>query len=657
MIKKSVNDVLRLISRVAYRIFVGKRLLTYKNTQKSFRYLFMNFMFFMGVAVFFGTGAILLNTAHQLAFPLLALAGISLLSILLLRYPPPLQVPGYFFMVPFGIFCAALVHIGSAQGFGIICALVFPAISIFVLGIRYGIYFDIIMGVILSIIILNPELSQHHYALNEIGIFFSVYVFLGFITLTSELIRVGKEDEVTQLNKELQQERNELTAMKDNLNVGIFSLDRDFIIQPYYSQALEDILSHSALTGLNILEIFADSITGKQRNTLKDYFTMMFNGTHNMKLLEEINPINEVEYVSPETRAKRTLSCKFSCIRRREDTLLLGVIYDITEQVKTEAQLKEEESKRQTEMQTLFEIVQIEPAVFHEFIEDTDYQFARLNSTLKRQDFPLHQIIISFYQTIHAIKSNAAILGLEVFAAKCHTLEDEIKQIQDKAEATFVDLMHLTLELDKVFMERDKLKQTLEKITSFRKQYFTESIFIISVRKAIERIAEETGKLAILNAENVDDDIIKSDLRNILKEIVLQLARNAVYHGIEDPETRLSYHKAEYGTISLSIQKRDNTIEIVFSDDGRGIALSSVKEKAVQENLLPPEENNQDQILSVLFMPGFSTSIEENLNAGRGIGLSLVADRLKEINGNISITAKEGTGTAFTMHIPYESSK
>ncbi len=656
MKKFTVDDISKFISVFSYRLFVGKRYLDYKDSPSSSRYLYMNFLFLLGIAFFFGAGIVLSYNDSQLALFVFGLALVSLLSLGLLRSKLPFTIPGFFFIVPFGVFCAYIAHLGFAGGLGAVWCFVFPVVSVLFLGIKYGIYLDIIMGSILSTVILSPEFSRYQYDSRGAGIFFSVFILLALTTIVSELIRVAKEDEVYQLNMDLQQERDELTTMKDNLNVGLFLIDQNFIIQPYYSQSLEDILSHSNLTGLSLLDVFANSITAGQRNTLKDYFSMVFNMTHNMKLLEEINPLNEVDYVSAETRAKRVLNCKFTCIQRQESSLLLGTIYDITENVKTARQLKEEGDKRQAEMKVLFEIIQIEPAVFDEFIEDTDYQFDRLNNVLKRTDIPLEEVIISFYQSIHAIKSNAAILGLEEFAEKCHALEDEVKNIQNKPEMKFEDLLHLTFELEKIFGERDKLEKTVDRITSFRKQHSTESIFVVSVRKALDKVAAETGKEAVLNAESIDEDIIKSYLRNILKEVVMQLARNAVYHGIEDPDVRESLHKAPCGTITLSVKKKGDMAEVVFADDGKGLNLDSIKEKAVKANLIPPNAN-KNQILSAIFMPGLSTANEETMSAGRGIGLSLVAERLKEVNGKLSISTKEGGGTTFTLLIPYQPGK
>ncbi|MDR2901118.1 MAG: Hpt domain-containing protein [Treponema sp.] len=654
MKKPSVGGVANTLGDIVYRIFIGKHFLDYKGTQFSSQYLFMNYLFLLSASFLFAAALILSRTSPQLSFFILILSVIAVISLFLLRLKIRLTIPGFFFVIPFGAFCAYITHLAVPNDIAAVWCLVFPIVSIFVLGIKYGIYLDIIMGSVLSTIIFTPEFSNFQYDSSEAGIFFFVYITLTLVTIISRLIDREREDQVTNLNIELQQERDELTTMKDNLNVGIFLLDQSFIIQPFYSQSLEDILSHSNLTGMSILDVFVDSITAKQRNTLKDYFSMMFNMTHNMKLLEEINPLNEVEYVSAETRARRILNCRFTCIQRQEESLLLGAIYDVTEQVKTERQLKEEGDKRQAEMKALFEIIQIDPAVFDEFIEDTDYQFDRLNTILKRKDLPITEVVINFYQSIHAIKSNAAILGLEGFAEKCHALEDEIKDTQNKPEIKFEHLLHLTLELEKIFVERDKLEETLDRITSFRKQSSTESVFIMSIRRAIDKVCEETGKQVVLNAENVDENIVKSDLRNILKEIVIQFARNAAFHGIEDPDLRVALKKTPNGTITLSIKKIGDMIEIVFADDGKGLNLNSIKEKAVNSNLIPYNAN-KNQILSAMFIPGLSTSKTETMSAGRGIGLSLVAERLKEINGKLSISTKEGAGTTFTLHIPYSS--
>jgi two-component system chemotaxis sensor kinase CheA len=650
--KFSAENIYQSFANLCYRIVVGKRFLVYRETQQSSQYLFLNYLFLLGLGTFLISGIIIFHTNHQLSLLTLILAFVSFVSLLLLRLKLRLIISGFVFITAFGAFCALLVHLGAANGLGAVWCLIFPIVSILLLGVKYGIYLDIIMGTILSTIIFTPEFSHHQYNESGAGVFFSVYILLTLITITSEFIRGEKEEEVHQLTLDLQQERDELTTMRDNINIGICMIDQSFIIQPYYSQSLEDILSHSNLAGISILDIFIDSITIQERTILKDYFSLVFSMTHNTKLLEEINPLHELEYTSTETKAKRILSCTFNCIQRQNENLLLCAIYDITEQTKTARQLQEESDKRQTEMKVLFEIIQIEPPVFDDFIEDTDYQCNRLNAVLKRNDLPMKDIMLSFYQSIHAIKSNAAILGLEGFAEKCHLLEDEIKENFNQSEIKFDILLHFTMELEKLLVERDKLERTVDKITSFRKKSSSESIFIVSVRKAIERIAEETGKQAILVAENIDEDVITSNLRHILKEIVLQLARNAVFHGIEDPETRISHKKESIGTITLSIKKIRDLIEIVFADDGKGINLHAIKKKALKEKFISLDADD-NQILSAIFLPTLSTLDDENMNAGRGIGLSLVADRLKEINGTVSISTEEGFGTTFTMHIPF----
>jgi two-component system chemotaxis sensor kinase CheA len=656
MKKVTPGNVFGSVTGVFYRLFIGKRFSFYKDTPFSSQYLFMNFLFLIAVLFFFGAGLVVINTNYRMGQMSFGLAGFTFLSIVLLRLKISIKIPGFVFIIPFGIFCAYLTRLALFNGLGAVWSLTFPIVAIFVLGIRYGLYIDMAMGAVLATIIFTPEISNYRYHASGAGIFFVVYIILALITIISELIRLDKEAEVTQLTSDLKQERDELNTMKDNLNIGVFMINQSFIIQPYYTQALEDILSHSNLTGLSIIDVFVDSINNKQRNILKDYFSMMFNMTHDVKLLEEINPIQEIEYTSAETRAKRTLNCRFSVIQRQEETLLLGAIYDITEQTKMERELKAESNKRQAEMKTLFEIVQVDPAVFDEFIEDTDYQFDRLNTILKRNDVPLPEVIVNFYQSIHAIKSNAAILGLDGFAEICHALEDEIKVVQNKKEMQVTDLFHLTFELEKVFVERDKLEKTLDRIASFRKQSAVEPVFVVSVRKAVAKVAEETEKLAVLKVDHLDEDVVKSELRNVIKEVVLQLARNAVFHGLEDPETREALHKPATGTVTLSIKNVGGTIEILFSDDGKGLDLNRIKEKAVEAGLIPADASNS-QILSAMFMPGLSTSKEETMSAGRGIGMSLVAERMKEINGKLSVSTKEGAGTVFTLRIPYKNGK
>jgi two-component system chemotaxis sensor kinase CheA len=454
---------------------------------------------------------------------------------------------------------------------------------------------------------------------------------------------------------------DEITAMKDNLKIGLFFMDKDFIIQPQYSKSLETLLEEPDLNGSNFSELLVSSITEKERETLKDYFTMVINRSFDPQMLEDINPIYELKYTSARTRNEKILSSKFVSVDRGGGKIfILGLIEDITSQKQLKTQLAEEESKREEEMRSLFEIIQIDPRIFNDFLEDTEYEFSRINDMLKNKELSSNFAIMDVYQSIHAIKSNAVILGLENFSEKLQSLEAEIKKSREQETISFEDILHITIEIDQIMWEKDKLRQNLDRLRSFRISEIRnpeEYVLVQSLSRASDKTARDLGKQVQFVVDSVDPRALENAPRRIMKEVLTQLVRNAVYHGIEDPRVRLAAGKDATGTIRLSINMEHNKIHIKLTDDGQGLDFSHIREKAQEMKMLkePGDVPDKRQLVQLIFVPGFSTAEDAGLHAGRGVGLSLVRERLHEINAAIKLHTEEGKGTVFNIFIPVEA--
>jgi len=156
--------------------------------------------------------------------------------------------------------------------------------------------------------------------------------------------------------------------------------------------------------------------------------------------------------------------------------------------------------------------------------------------------------------------------------------------------------------------------------------------------------------------EGIDDIVLDYGPRRDIKEVLTQLVRNAVYHGIERPEERIPLGKEAEGEIRLSIRYRENQIVIKLTDNGGGIDFSRIRQTAEEHNLVHSEDeaNDKNYLLKTLFAPGFSTLDQADYHAGRGMGLSLVKDRIKDLHGNITVNTAKGKGTTFTITIPLE---
>jgi two-component system chemotaxis sensor kinase CheA len=466
--------------------------------------------------------------------------------------------------------------------------------------------------------------------------------------------------ETVDLINNIQAQHDEIAAMRDNLKEGLFFIDRNYIVQPSYSKALENVLACTNIHGKSFLDILRQSFSPKDLETIRDYFDMLFEGSMDAETLEDLNPFQEFSYTSVETGYKKTLRGLFVTVDRgKGDILILGTFQDITAEVELKRQLAAEEAKRHDEMQMVFELLQVEPRVFNSFIEDADYEFNRINETLKERQVPAREAVVNVYQSVHAIKSNALIVGLTSYGEKLHYLETELKELREKDRINFDDLLHIAVELDKRMKDKDKFLDIIQRIKNFTSEKIVDAkgeqeVFIETLSRACSRASSDLDKKVQFTVASFDKAAIDGKERRTMKEILIQLVRNAVYHGIESPEERAKKGKKGTGDISLSVALEDSGIHIILKDDGQGLDFRKIAEKARALGFIQKDEDAEDKKLlsRVIFSPGFSTSESENRHAGRGIGLNIVSERLKELRGTIRLQSVQDRGLLFDIRIP-----
>jgi chemotaxis protein histidine kinase CheA/ActR/RegA family two-component response regulator len=141
-----------------------------------------------------------------------------------------------------------------------------------------------------------------------------------------------------------------------------------------------------------------------------------------------------------------------------------------------------------------------------------------------------------------------------------------------------------------------------------------------------------------------------------LSDPLVHILRNAVDHGLETPETRLAAGKPRHGTVSIEARQDGSAVLLEIADDGAGLNLERIRGKAVQKNLISPEQAaslTEDQILDLVFLPGFSTSPIITDISGRGVGMDVVRRTIvDELHGVISVHSQAGKGSLFQIRLP-----
>ena len=174
------------------------------------------------------------------------------------------------------------------------------------------------------------------------------------------------------------------------------------------------------------------------------------------------------------------------------------------------------------------------------------------------------------------------------------------------------------------------------------------------IPRMVRDIAKEKGKeisLSISGSEtNADKKIIEE-----IKTPLIHILRNAIDHGIELPNERIAYGKDPIGKIHLNARHSENKVIIEVQDDGRGVNLEKIKQKAINKGLLTFDElksMTDEQIMNLIFWPGFSTEETVTDISGRGIGLDIVQTKITQLNGLVKVQSIIGQGTKLIIELP-----
>ncbi|GMT46956.1 MAG: hybrid sensor histidine kinase/response regulator [bacterium] len=233
---------------------------------------------------------------------------------------------------------------------------------------------------------------------------------------------------------------------------------------------------------------------------------------------------------------------------------------------------------------------------------------------------------------------------LNLFTHKLHEIMDDITEaLKDSANFLVRFSDHIRM-IDRINMEMRETISRSRMVEAGRLfQRFTRTIRDLAHR------SDKKVRFIVSGTETRIDRVIFERLFDPLLHII----RNAISHGIENPEERVSKGKSKVGRISLAARREGNSVVIDVKDDGRGIDLGAVYRKAVRLGILQKGERlTKGRLLGILFSPGFTTLEETDMTSGRGVGLDVVRETIAEMNGKITVATSEGKGTILRIRLP-----
>jgi two-component system chemotaxis sensor kinase CheA len=170
--------------------------------------------------------------------------------------------------------------------------------------------------------------------------------------------------------------------------------------------------------------------------------------------------------------------------------------------------------------------------------------------------------------------------------------------------------------------------------------------------RVIRDLSRDLDKKIHLEIEGEDTELDKSVIEDLLDPI-MHCVRNSIDHRIERPEERAKKGKSEEGTVLLKASNEGNMIVIDVQDDGAGIDVEKVKQKAIERGLIHPNKILSDhEAHQLIFEPGFSTAAKVSNVSGRGVGLDVVKTQIEKLNGSVVVSSEPGNGTKFSIRLP-----
>ena len=248
----------------------------------------------------------------------------------------------------------------------------------------------------------------------------------------------------------------------------------------------------------------------------------------------------------------------------------------------------------------------------------------------------------------------------EVFSELEFDRYDDLSLLSRGVQEMTADLSEIGAQLGNLTRTFKRETEVFEKVTrslrleAGRLRLVPVERFYQRLRRQVRQTAQATGKgvRLELQGESVEVDNLVLDG---LVESLIHLVNNAVVHGIEAADTRKRRGKSSDGVIRVSARRRGNSLILEVQDDGEGINISAVKEKAVERGLRTQAEVDAlsaEQATELIFLPGLSTADALSDRAGRGVGMDVVAASIRRLKGTVSIQTEVGFGSRFSLRIP-----
>ncbi len=461
---------------------------------------------------------------------------------------------------------------------------------------------------------------------------------------------------------------NILSTVKD----GLFLVDRELTIGQQQSKSLEQILGVKSVAGRNLLDVLARMVPEKTQATAKSFLELLFGERVKESLMGEVNPLKEVEVSTPTEDgriATRYLAFQFRrVLTDGQLTHLLVSTADVTSEVELRQELDRAKRRGEQQITLLTKMMHLGNDELVEFIDKMNRGLDEMNGILATAGTSRQGTmgkLAQVYRIVHTIKGDAAALDFEPIESWAHQIEDQVAKLRGHENLAGSDLLPLTVSLRDMYQQLEGVREMVDRLGQVRRSLDSgrPARRLAPVWNKAEMIARKVADREQKRVEfsiNASHDVeIPDTAYHEVSDALVQLVRNAIVHGIEPPQVRTAEGKPAIGRVVLTVRPGTNrNIEIAVEDDGRGIDLERVRDKAITLGLASRQQAQAmmpKDLVRLLFSSGFSTKDDVTEDGGRGVGLDVVEQSIARVGGRVAVGSKPGQGSRFTLTIPQTS--
>ncbi len=478
--------------------------------------------------------------------------------------------------------------------------------------------------------------------------------------------------------------------------IGLFLMDSKGKVQPQVSASLGALFRRQDFANLTLEKLIGPLVSAKTLSVVRTYMTRLLDPARGDTDLG--NPLQDVEVKLTNTDgsfAAAHYSFEFSSVDMPlEPRFWMVRVTDITARVQELRELEDLRVHVLTQGEILRSVLQAGGTRFGSFLQKTDASMKTINGVLKksaREAGAFRHKLEETLEEVDRIRRDAAALKLSGLQSAAREFEDALQELRSRETLSGSDFLPLAVKLDSLYgqfallrtltsqagpaREAEPAAPEAPRVTENGTQVIESPKFFAELAQhasppaqrmaavgslestlttLTDLVAQENQKTVVLECGGLD--LVPPRYQATVKNVAIQLIRNAVVHGVETAAEREQAGKTPNATLHLQFTSSPrNGFELLFQDDGRGLDPDKVREVAIAKGLLTPEEAQQlrdRQAIKLIFKSGFTTMADTPGDARHGSGMSLVRRYVHEAGGKIALASVVGQETRFKVTLP-----